>query len=78
MLSNIGTPTSPSSINRQEDLFYRTPTSGSFRTDCYLNSLLWILIDSNKGKYIKYYKILQNHNFFDKYYVLCLNKRNLF
>ena len=31
MLSNIRTPPSPSSINRQEHLFYRTPTSGCFR-----------------------------------------------
>ena len=31
MLSNIRAPTSPSSINRQEHLFYRAPTNGCFR-----------------------------------------------
>ena len=31
MLSNIRTPLFPSSITRQEHLFYRTPTSGCFR-----------------------------------------------
>ena len=29
-ISNIRTPSSPSSISRQEHLFYRTPTSGCF------------------------------------------------
>ena len=31
ILSNIWTPSSPSSINRQKHLFYRTPTIGCFR-----------------------------------------------
>ena len=31
MLSNIRAPTSPSSVNHHEHLFYRTPTSGCFR-----------------------------------------------
>ena len=33
MLSNIRTPPCPSSINRQEHLFYGTPTGGCFRLE---------------------------------------------